>query len=163
METLELPRAYDRLSRWYDLLAASSERACWLLGLRMMDVRPGERVFEIGAGTGQALRLLSQAVGPEGCAVGIDLSPRMCRVAGSRDTSEQPAERPPVILCGDAAELPIRASAFDAVFMSFALELFEPTDMTRVLTECARVLRSGGRLGVVAMEESGEPGASEAR
>ncbi len=54
---------YDRLSRWYDLLTGASERRFRNLGLCELDVRPGERVLEIGPGTGQALVVLAQAAG----------------------------------------------------------------------------------------------------
>jgi demethylmenaquinone methyltransferase/2-methoxy-6-polyprenyl-1,4-benzoquinol methylase len=146
---------YDRLSPWYDLLAGPSERACRALGLRMLQVQPGERVLEIGAGTGQALGVLSRSAGPAGCAWGIDLSMGMCRVAGRRRAA---AEGSWLVIRGDALRLPARDAAFDAVFMSFALELFEATDMERVLGECARALRPGGRLAVVALADDGRPG-----
>jgi demethylmenaquinone methyltransferase/2-methoxy-6-polyprenyl-1,4-benzoquinol methylase len=65
---------YDRLSRWYDLLAGSSERGCKLSGLARLDVQPGERVLEVGSGTGESLLLLRQAAGPAGFALCVDLS-----------------------------------------------------------------------------------------
>jgi ubiquinone/menaquinone biosynthesis C-methylase UbiE len=61
------------------------------------------------------------------------------------------------IVCGDAAQVPLAEGAFDAAFMSFALELFDESDMRAVLAECRRVLRPGGRLCVVAMAESARP------
>jgi len=60
----EARRTYDRLSRRYDLLAAAGERRCREAGLRLLAVKEGERVLEIGCGTGQALTALARAVGP---------------------------------------------------------------------------------------------------
>lgn len=147
---------YDRLSRWYDLLAGSSERKYRELGLRMLDVRPGERVLEIGPGTGHALLALARSAGAEGSAVGLDLSGGMCRVARGRlAQAGWPAHA--AIICGDAIGLPCPSDTFDAVFMSFTLELFNAADMASVLEECRRVLRDGGRLGVMVLTESGRP------
>ncbi len=147
---------YDRLSRWYDLFAGSSERKYCELGLGLLDVHPGERVLEIGPGTGHALLALAQAVGATGAAWGVDLSQGMCRVARERLAHAEPSPLA-TLLCGDAVSLPFPADAFDAIFMSFTLELFDDTDMARVLDECHRVLRAGGRLGVVALAETGRP------
>jgi ubiquinone/menaquinone biosynthesis C-methylase UbiE len=151
---------YDRLSRWYDLLAGSSERALRDLGLRELAIRHGERVLEIGAGTGAALVELARAAGPAGLAVGVDLSLGMCGIARLQiadcGLKNEPAPCA-VITCGDAARVPLSEGAFDAVFMGFALELFDDGDMRAVLAECRRVLRPGGRLCVVAMAEPDSP------
>lgn len=149
---------YDRLSTWYDLLAGPSERACRELGLRMLQVQAGERVLEIGAGTGPALAALSRAAGPTGAVCGVDLSRGMCRVAGRRRAA---ASGQWAVVCSDARRLPVRDAAFDAATMSFALELFSAADMAQVLGECVRVLRPGGRLAVVALADEGRPGAMQ--
>lgn len=148
---------YDRLSRWYDLLAGSSERRPVEVGLRRLDAQPGERVLEIGHGTGHALVELARAVGPAGLVCGMDLSAGMGRVAAAkvrRAGSVEGTHSSPVRLVrGDAACLPFQADCLDALFMSFTLELFPAPEMSGVLGECWRVLRPGGRLGVVSLAQ----------
>jgi len=151
---------YDRLSRWYDLISGGAEGALREAGLHELAVREGECVLEVGCGTGAALVELAQAAGPAGLAVGVDLSLGMCRKAGLRIVDSRLRIETPLnaaIACGDAMRLPVVQEAFDAAFMSFALELFDEDEMRAVLEECRRVLRPGGRLCVVAMAEPDRP------
>jgi ubiquinone/menaquinone biosynthesis C-methylase UbiE len=55
--------------------------------------------------------------------------------------------------CGDATQLPFPNSFFDAVFMSFVLELFDTPELPLVMRECQRVLNETGRIGVVALSK----------
>jgi len=152
--------AYDHLSYWYDLLAGSSEAVHMRLGLELLAPREGEAILEIGSGTGKALVSLCQSVGREGKVCGMDLSAGMLQVA-SRRLAEAGLTGQTYLLVGDGARLPYKDESFEAVFMSFTLELFDTPEMPEVLAECNRVLRPGGRLGVVSMLKSAQAGLAE--
>jgi ubiquinone/menaquinone biosynthesis C-methylase UbiE len=155
--------AYDHMSAFYDLLAGSSEQPFQERALRWLDAQPGERVLEIGFGTGHGLLALARAVGPEGQVYGVDLSFGMCRAARARvdragaelglgDPRLNPLAGLQVAPCrADALDLPFAAGALDAVFLSFTLELLDTPEIPLALQECRRVLRAGGRLAIAAM------------
>ncbi len=144
--------SYDRLSRWYDALAGGSERRFVLAGLAQLRLQPGEHFLEIGPGTGHALRAAAQTVMPGGLAVGVDLSAGMLREARRRLGGRAG------LVQGDGLRLPFAPGAWQAIFLSFTLELFSEAEMPVLLGECRRLLRPGGRLGVVALAESPQPG-----
>jgi demethylmenaquinone methyltransferase/2-methoxy-6-polyprenyl-1,4-benzoquinol methylase len=139
----------------YDLIADPAEHRARDRGLDLLNARPGERVLEIGAGTGRALIRLAQAVGPVGEVCGIDRSAGMLRLARQRLAGREGHVH---LLRGDGRSLPYPAARFDAAFMSFTLELFEPPDVDLVLSEVKRVLRPRGRLAVVCLATTPEPG-----
>jgi demethylmenaquinone methyltransferase/2-methoxy-6-polyprenyl-1,4-benzoquinol methylase len=142
--------AYDRLSRWYDWFAASSEQPLANFGLKNLNVSAGETVLEIGCGTGHALFSLAIAVDDSGKAYGIDISHSMLVMTRKRIASSNLSRRTGFSQT-DAAALPFSAGSFDAIFMSFVLELFDTPEIPVVLSECRRVLKPGGRICVVAM------------
>ncbi len=152
------PRAnYNRLSRWYDLLAGPGESRLRRLGLACLDLQPGENVLEIGCGTGQALALLAEPAAG-GCIAGIDLSEGMLAVTRDRLAKMGLAGRVG-LAHGDALCLPFTGAAFDAIFLSFTLELFSTPDIACLLVECRRALKEGGRICAVALSLPDRPSA----
>jgi ubiquinone/menaquinone biosynthesis C-methylase UbiE len=144
----EAQAAYNRLSRWYDLLSGSSEARPRQAGLALLKAQPGEIILDTGPGTGHSLAALAHAVGKTGYVHGLDLSPGMLAVSRLRlqKTGIGASAAEVSLVCGDALHLPYPAGAFDAVFSSFNLELFDTPEIPRVLEECRRVMRPGGRI-----------------
>ena len=141
---------YDRISRFYDDIADAGEHAAREAGEDTLAVQPGERVLEIGFGTGNSLVSFAESVGESGSVDGLDIS------EGMRDVALEKLQRADVtnrvqLTIGDARELPYDSATFDAVFTSFTLELFPLVEIPRVLNEVMRVLKPSGRVGIVAM------------
>jgi ubiquinone/menaquinone biosynthesis C-methylase UbiE len=140
---------YDRLSRWYDSFSAS-ERRISKTGLRLLKVQPGEKVLEIGFGTGHAIIDLARTVGEKGSVCGIDISPGMLCVARQHVRNSNLDGRI-FLQIGDATHLPYPNDHFQSVLMSFTLELFETNEIPITLSEIQRVLIPGGRLEVISL------------
>jgi SAM-dependent methyltransferase len=102
-------------------------------------IAPGDRVLDVGCGTGVLAREAAVRVGPSGRVTGLDLNEGMLAVA-RRLRPEIDWRK------GDALDLPFAERAFDVVVSQFAL-MFLP-DRPRGLREMWRVLAPGGRLAV---------------
>lgn len=150
-------RNYNRISAWYEAVAARGERKLRETGLRCLRAREGEAILEIGFGSGHCIVELARAVGISGKVSGIDISDRMLQTAEARAAAAGFGERVE-LRCADAFTLPYPRSSFDGLFMSFTLELFGPAEHDPFLQQCKRVLRAGGRMCVVAMSSQGRQG-----
>ena len=153
----ESKAAYDRMSKWYDLLTGKSEKKFREAGLEKLDAHEGEVILEIGFGTGHCISAIAKAVGDSGKVYGIDISKGMLEITSKRITKAGLLKRVE-LTNGDATALPYPDDFFDAVFMSFTLELFDTPDIPVVLRQCRRVLKEGGCICVVAMSGSQNPG-----
>jgi ubiquinone/menaquinone biosynthesis C-methylase UbiE len=146
---------YNQISRWYDLLAGTSEKKCWEVCVQKLRVQEGEQLLEIGFGTGSCLLNLAELAGPHGRVYGIDISEAMCEVAQEKVRIAGFTDRVG-LRCGDAIHLPFNDNLVDAVIMNFTLELFDTPEIPILLSECHRVLRNNGRMGVVSLSKNHE-------
>src|SRR5262249_55673855 len=109
MEAERTERLYSRLSSHYDLLFDKVFQPGREAALSAMELRPGERVLEIGVGTGLVLPLYPRNVE----VIGIDLSEGMLEEARYRIA--QLGLRHASVLRMDAADLEFEDGAFDAI------------------------------------------------
>jgi demethylmenaquinone methyltransferase / 2-methoxy-6-polyprenyl-1,4-benzoquinol methylase len=148
---------YDRLSRWYDLLAEPSKRSLREAALKKLDIKPGESVLDIGSGTGQALITMARALQPKAYNYGLDISEGMNQVAKGKINETNLLERISLVT-GGSVNLPFQQSFFNAILMSFTLELFSTYEISLVLKECQRVLQFEAKICVVGLNRVENPG-----
>ncbi|TDA65033.1 MAG: methyltransferase domain-containing protein [Chloroflexi bacterium] len=146
---------YDGLSKWYDAITGSYLRKSRERGLQKLNVDEGETVLEIGFGTGHGIIAMANSVGNAGKVYGLDISEGMRSVAQNRIAKAGLSHRVKLNV-GDAAKLPFEDNFFDAIFTSFTLELLETHELPIVLLQCQRVLKAGGRIGVVSLSKKTE-------
>lgn len=135
---------HPRVRAWLEI-REPLERQLRPLGHRAMDaldLRPGERVLDLGCGVGGTPRALAEAVGAAGRVVAMDLLEPAIEVLRAEGDAPNLT-----FLCGDAETWPFEPGAFDAVFSRFGAMFFaKPTAAFRNI---GSALRPGGRLGFV--------------
>jgi ubiquinone/menaquinone biosynthesis C-methylase UbiE len=109
------------------------------LYLERFGIQSGERVLDMGSGTGRVSERLKEMVGGEGMIIPTDCAINMLRRAGSRLDPERVLP-----VCSEAEALPYRTSLFDKIVCFSAFPHF--TDPDRTLREMFRILKPGGSL-----------------
>ena len=120
------------------------------------ELQPGERVLDVGCGTGVVSRTVAPKLGGHGRVVGLDASEEMLSAARTRPS---PAGAPIELHRGDATALPFRDASFDAVLCQQALQFVR--DRPAALREMRRVLVPGGRVCLAVFRRSGHHEALE--
>jgi arsenite methyltransferase len=111
--------------------------------LAAFDPRPGDRVLDVGSGPGFLATAIAEAVGSTGSVCGVDISESLLEIARSRGEDKYEIE----FRFGDATQLPYQDENFDSVVSTQVLE-YVP-DVDAALAEFHRVLRTGGRVGLL--------------
>lgn len=110
--------------------------------VRVAALQAGERVLDVGCGTGVVARLAAELVGPGGSVAGLDINPGMLAVA----RSISPPDMQIRWYEASAESMPLPAAAFDVVLCQMSLQFV--ADRLRALREMRRVLTAGGRLAL---------------
>ena len=108
------------------------------------DLAEGETVLDLGSGGGIDVILSAKRVGPAGRAFGLDMTDEMLALA--RKNADEAGVTNAIFLKGVIEDVPLPADSVDVVISNCVINL--STDKAAVLTEIARVLRPGGRVGV---------------
>lgn len=106
--------------------------------LAAADARPGERVLDIGCGTGGTTAALARAVGAGGRVLGVDISEPLVGAARAQGLANATFE------IGDAAAWPFEPGSFDLVFSRFGVMFFG--DPVAAFANIRRAMRAAGRL-----------------
>lgn len=136
---------------WSDpgLVAAYDELPLWsapfgLLLLKYIRLEPGQRVLDLGCGTGFPLLELAQRLGPSSCVTGID--PWGLALQRAQQKMRFHRVRSARLVQGDGAALPFADGSFHLAVSNLGLNNFAYPE--RALAECARILGRGGRLAL---------------
>jgi arsenite methyltransferase len=108
------------------------------------ELREGETVLDLGSGGGIDVILSAKRVGPTGRAYGLDMTDEMLALA--QENAQEARIENAIFLKGVIEEVPLPAASVDVVISNCVINL--STDKAAVLTEMARVLKPGGRLGI---------------
>jgi phosphatidylethanolamine/phosphatidyl-N-methylethanolamine N-methyltransferase len=129
---------YDKLAKVYDVIFGPTLHPGRLQAIERMHIQPGERVLEVGVGTGINLALYPR----EATVTGIDFSSSMLEKARERAARKDAA--PVRLLQMDAADLKFADNAFDIVYAPYLISVVP--DPVKVAQEMRRVCRPGGRI-----------------
>jgi phosphatidylethanolamine/phosphatidyl-N-methylethanolamine N-methyltransferase len=134
-------RVYEKLASVYDFTFGPTLHPGRVDAIRRMGIKAGDRVLEVGVGTG-----INAALYPRDCAVtGIDLSSSMLEKA--RDRIARKGVRNVRLLEMDAANLKFADESFDIVYAPYVISVVP--DPVAVAREMRRVCRPGGRIVIL--------------
>jgi phosphatidylethanolamine/phosphatidyl-N-methylethanolamine N-methyltransferase len=138
-EYATVARAYERWANVYDVVFGGVLQAGRRLAVSTMRLQPGERLLEVGVGTGLTLPLY-----PSGPTVlGVDYSPPMLEQAQRRLMSMDDPQNV-TLMRADAAKLPFDDASFDVVYAPYVISVVP--DPVRVGLELRRVCKPSGRI-----------------
>jgi len=132
---------YEKIANVYDLTFGPTLHPGRLVALEGMAIKPGDRILEVGVGTG-----INAPLYPSNCHVtGIDFSPKMLEKA--RERVERKGLRNVSLMEMDAANLSFPDNSFDIVYAPYVISVVP--DPVQVVREMRRVCKPGGKFIVL--------------
>jgi arsenite methyltransferase len=141
MSTLSLALDTPDLAHRYDRVSVDRQFRAGKALVAKLGVRPGERVLDVGAGTGHLAEHVARVVGSTGSVLGIDPLPLRIEMARRRAAANLAFE------VGDACALDgLPGEHFDVVYLNAVFHWLP--EKLAALRHFHRVLKGGGRLGI---------------
>lgn len=141
---------YSKIAPLYDFWAWLTEGNARSRCLELVGIQNGEDVLEVAVGTGLAFVEILEA-NPSGRNEGVDITAAMLTRAEKK--AARTGHQHYRLRVGDAFDLDFPSDSFDVLVNNYMFDLLPERDFPRVLGEFKRVLRPGGRLGLVNMTQ----------
>ena len=141
---------FDTVSPKYDIMndviSFGTHRVIKWYAIKASNIKPGSKVLDIAAGTGDLTILISKRVGPQGSVILSDINEQMLQAGRTRLAR---ADIPDNVqfLQVDAEDLQFEGNSFDAVTIGYGIRNF--TNKMQALREILRVLKPGGQLTII--------------
>ncbi|WP_128801659.1 MULTISPECIES: methyltransferase domain-containing protein [unclassified Streptomyces] len=142
--TIGAPRTYELFG---DVCFVGRRNRAFTRLAALSGAQEGDRVLDVGCGTGYLTRHMAARVGPAGTVTGVDPSPPV--LAYARRRKQRPGSAPCTYQEGIAESLDLPDASFDTVVTSLMLHHLPEELRPAALREMLRVVRPGGRLLVV--------------
>lgn len=142
MQESSTKKIYDIHSMFYDATFGRLVKRRIARAISHMNIKPADRVLDLGVGTGVSLNFYPQ---DRGSIFGVDLSGGMLREA--RKKIREQGRNNAVVFQADAMRLPFGDNTFDHVFISHVISVV--SDPYRLVAEAQRVAKAGARIVIV--------------
>lgn len=145
-----IAEVFDTVSPKYDIMndvmSFGTHRVIKRYAIKASNIKPGSKVLDIAAGTGDLTILISKRVGPQGSVILSDINKQMLRAGRARLAR---ADIPDNVqfFQADAESLQFEDNTFDAVTIGYGIRNF--TNKIQALREILRVLKPGGQLTII--------------
>lgn len=144
----------DKYDVMNDLMSLGLHRLWKRYAIRALSLRPGQRVMDLAAGTGDLSALIHPQVGKDGEVALVDINEAMLK-RGQERLLDRGLLQGLSFTVASAEELPFADNHFDRAIISFGLR--NVTDKERALADIYRVLKPGGKLVVLEFSQTQNP------